>query len=302
MRKMPAQKPGQSKQDYGTPWPLIRAIEARWGKLTIDLAARADNAKAPIFITPEENSLTQNWYERIGNGLGFLNPEFDDIAPWAAKCNGAWRSMISLTPASIGAEWFADKCEHRARIVGLRPRIKFYGCHVLIKKGPRAGERQCQLSCLGCASYPKDCMLLLWGDRFLLEPEVQTWRWDMQTPAPRKKIYLAGPMTGLPQLNHPAFMDAAVRLRFQGFDVINPAELNPPNRDWSKAMKVAVRALTSCEAVALLPGWEESKGASLEVHIARQCGMEVIPLVAETLTGKTVHMIASSAAKGAIVA
>src|SRR2546428_14111343 len=96
---MPCQKPGRSKQDYGTPWPLIRAIEARWGNLTIDLAARADNAKAPIFITPEENSLTQDWNNRIGNGLGFLNPEFDDIDPWAAQCAGCWKPIITLTPA-----------------------------------------------------------------------------------------------------------------------------------------------------------------------------------------------------------
>jgi hypothetical protein len=60
VKRVPKQKPGKSKQDYGTPWELIRAIEARWGKLTIDLAARADNAKAPLFITPEENSLIQN--------------------------------------------------------------------------------------------------------------------------------------------------------------------------------------------------------------------------------------------------
>jgi len=183
---MPAQKPGRSKQNYGTPWELIRAIEARWGKLTIDLAARADNAKAPIFITPEEDSLTQDWTKRIGNCLAFLNPEFDDIAPWAAKCAG-WTDqpkpalkggIIKLVPASIGSEWFADNCEGKCKTIGLRPRLKFYGCHVLIKDGPRKGQRKCAPECLGCASYPKDCMLTLWGSRFKAEPIFSTWRWD----------------------------------------------------------------------------------------------------------------------------
>jgi hypothetical protein len=32
-RKMPEQKPGRSKQDYGTPWDFIKAVEARFGKL-----------------------------------------------------------------------------------------------------------------------------------------------------------------------------------------------------------------------------------------------------------------------------
>jgi hypothetical protein len=48
----PIQKPGRSKQDYETPPDLIAAIEARWGKLTVDLAACADNTKCARFITP----------------------------------------------------------------------------------------------------------------------------------------------------------------------------------------------------------------------------------------------------------
>jgi len=177
----------RSKQDYGTPWSLIRAIEKRWGKLTIDLAATAENAKAPVFISPEENSLLQDWPERIGDGTAWLNMEFADIAPWVEKC-ARWLnrpkpclrgSIITLTPASIGCEWFADNCEGRARVVGLRPRLEFEGCHTLFPKGhPRAGERKCDISCVGCATYPKDCMLMMWGSRFESEPILQTWRWD----------------------------------------------------------------------------------------------------------------------------
>lgn len=183
---MPVQKPGKSKQDYGTPWPLIRAIEARWGPLTIDLAARADNAKCPEFITPEQDSLKEDWGERIGSGNGWLNMEFADIEPWVKKCN-LWLyrprpalkgSIKTLTPASVGAEWFADYCEGHMKIVGLRPRIKFEGCHVLDKI---TRLRTCDESCLGCASYPKDCMLMLWGSQFDAEPVLQSWRWDSQT-------------------------------------------------------------------------------------------------------------------------
>jgi hypothetical protein len=135
-------------------------------------------------------------------------------------------------------------------------------------------------------------MLLLWGNRFRSEPVFQTWRWDAQTAERRRKLYLAGPMTGLPSLNRADFIDAAVRLRFLGFDVISPVELNPPSRDWAAAMKVAIPALMRCDAVALLPGWENSRGAALEVQIARQCEMELIPLVAEEVVrGKPVHKI-----------
>src|SRR5690606_26470176 len=41
-----------------------------------------------------------------------------------------------------------------------------------------------------------------------------------------KRIYIAGPMTGLPDLNFPAFHAEAARLRSRGVDVVNPAEIN----------------------------------------------------------------------------
>ncbi|WP_457825134.1 DUF4406 domain-containing protein, partial [Staphylococcus aureus] len=34
------------------------------------------------------------------------------------------------------------------------------------------------------------------------------------------RIYVAGPMSGLPELNFPAFHAAAAELRAQGFDVV----------------------------------------------------------------------------------
>lgn len=48
---MPAQKPGKSKQDYGTPKDFIDAVAARFGPLVVDLAAHAGNAKCLEFIT-----------------------------------------------------------------------------------------------------------------------------------------------------------------------------------------------------------------------------------------------------------
>lgn len=180
----PAQKPGQSKQDYGTPWPLVRAIERRFGPLTIDLAATRHNAKAPKWITPEEDSLKQDWAERVGEGLGWLNPPFAAIAPWAAKCAGCIGiSIIMLTPASVGSEWFADHCEGVAAVIGLRPRICFEGCHALYpSRHPKAGQRRCGDACLGCATYPKDCMLTVFGSRMTLDGTTllpfQTWRWQ----------------------------------------------------------------------------------------------------------------------------
>ncbi len=93
------------------------------------------------------------------------------------------------------------------------------------------------------------------------------------------RVYLSGPMTGLPDLNFPAFNAAAFRLRTQGLDVVNPAEINPDAAlTWEQCMRADIKALCECDVIALLPGWEGSKGAHLEVHIAHRLGIKVTAL------------------------
>lgn len=157
----PIQKPGKSKQDYGTPMALIDAVERRWDALRWDLAATEENAKAGEFYSPSRDALSPHchWYFDIGDGIAWLNPPFADIEPWVAKCaaeSAFGLSIIVLTPASIGSEWFAAHCEGRAAVIGLRPRLTFEGC-----KDP----------------YPKDCMLTVWGPLRAGLPILSTWRW-----------------------------------------------------------------------------------------------------------------------------
>ena len=93
--------------------------------------------------------------------------------------------------------------------------------------------------------------------------------------APR--VYLAGPMSGIEALNFPAFHKAAASLRASGYDVVNPAEINSdPNAGWNACMRADIAQLVTCDRIALLPGWEKSKGARLEKHIATELGMREI--------------------------
>lgn len=82
-------------------------------------------------------------------------------------------------------------------------------------------------------------------------------------------VYLAGPMTGLPEFNRPAFMVAESYLRDHGLKVMNPAIL-PDGFDHAQYMSIALPMLHVCEAVAFLPGWRESKGALMEYDEAQK--------------------------------
>ncbi|MCG8294285.1 DUF4406 domain-containing protein [Pseudomonas entomophila] len=91
-----------------------------------------------------------------------------------------------------------------------------------------------------------------------------------------KRIYISGPMTGLPELNYPAFNAVAELLRAEGFEVENPAENPEPEcRSWTGYMRLALVQISRCEGLVLLPGWPDSKGARLELHIAQELGLRV---------------------------
>lgn len=101
------------------------------------------------------------------------------------------------------------------------------------------------------------------------------------------RLYLAGPMTGIPNWNYPAFERATQALRAAGYTVVSPHELDrqmdhDPNVDghlgYREYMKQDLPAVLESDAVAVLPGWAASKGARLEVHVAEQCGVPVYPV------------------------
>lgn len=115
-------------------------------------------------------------------------------------------------------------------------------------------------------------------------------------------IYLAGPMRGYPEFNFPAFFKAAAELRAEGHSVFNPAERDiqrdgvnwgdkVPDGDIVKSealgfdRRVAIfddlsYIIHEADAIALLPGWENSKGARAERATAEFLDLEIIELVA----------------------
>lgn len=90
-------------------------------------------------------------------------------------------------------------------------------------------------------------------------------------------VYIAGPMTGLPEYNFPAFNEAAEMLRMHGKTVYNPAEHGLINgATWADYMRFDVGNLVKCESIYLLPGWSQSRGARTERKLAIKLGIEVL--------------------------
>lgn len=96
-------------------------------------------------------------------------------------------------------------------------------------------------------------------------------------------IYIAGPMTGYPEFNYPAFAAAAADLRARGFEVVSPTEVSDDvapddyttERPYGWYLRRSLRLLLDCDEVYLLPGWEGSTGARLEVEVARALRMPI---------------------------
>ncbi len=86
----------------------------------------------------------------------------------------------------------------------------------------------------------------------------------------KKKIYIAGKVTGLDSLEVLLkFKKAQEALEYWDFETVNPISLvNNPNAKWEDAMKKCIGALVHVDAVFLLPCCNTSPGAKLELAIA----------------------------------
>lgn len=91
------------------------------------------------------------------------------------------------------------------------------------------------------------------------------------------KVYVAGPMTGLPEFNRPTFFAAEEHLKSLVAQVMNPAIL-PDGWSHEAYMRIAIPMLMECEAVAFLPGWQQSSGARREFTRAQAFGLDLYQL------------------------
>lgn len=90
-------------------------------------------------------------------------------------------------------------------------------------------------------------------------------------------VYVSGPVTGMRDGNRPAFEEAARALRASGCRARIPHDDVAPDTPWTSAMKITLMAiLAQADGLAMLEGWERSRGARLELNLALALGMPVM--------------------------
>ena len=133
------------------------------------------------------------------------------------------------------------------------------------------------------------------------------------------KLYISGPMTGVPQYNFPAFDAAASHARAQGYEVINPAEedgqdiredcMDSPTgkeeigQTWGEALSRDVKTLSdgNIEGILLLRNWGESWGSMLEVMIGLKKGMQFFILLSDDMSAKEQALLKLLGGEGRII-
>lgn len=122
-----------------------------------------------------------------------------------------------------------------------------------------------------------------------------------------KSVYIAGPMTGIPYFNFPAFFSAQLSLEEKGYTVFNPAKKDvdtfgdvfdqctegsheqfyqlladrgiqqrPDMRHFARIDLNWI--IDNATAICPLEGWQKSKGARTEMALAEWLGLEVVNL------------------------
>lgn len=97
-----------------------------------------------------------------------------------------------------------------------------------------------------------------------------------------QKIYISGKITGLPIGEVIAkFRGAEAKIRSFGFEPVSPLENGLPfEAEWPDQMGKDIALLLRCDAIYMLPDWQQSEGAMIEYLIARQRRMRIF--LAET--------------------
>jgi phage N-6-adenine-methyltransferase len=111
-----------NRDEWATPHAILDGLFPEF-EFDLDVCANANNTKAAVYFTEEDDGLTQPW-----GGVCWMNPPYSNIAPWVEK---AWReslngsTIVALLPAATDTNWFWDWVKGKAEIRFIKGRVQF---------------------------------------------------------------------------------------------------------------------------------------------------------------------------------
>jgi len=102
------------------------------------------------------------------------------------------------------------------------------------------------------------------------------------------RVYIAGPMRGYPQDNHAEFDRIEKLWKDAGHNPVSPAymaralgkerkegEFDSTPKSMREVMIIDTVVICGCDGIALMKGWQKSKGATMELALAHSIGISV---------------------------
>lgn len=92
-----------------------------------------------------------------------------------------------------------------------------------------------------------------------------------------KRIYVCGKMSDIDDFNYPYFRKITQTLRAKNINTVCPTEIkSEPHWEWADFMKANLIQMLSCDFVYALAGHEGSRGATIEITLAKELGLIVL--------------------------
>ena len=121
--------PRSKANDWRTPPEVIALVRTLWhGRIDLDPCASSDPAHhfAAHNLTVEDDGLEEAW-----EGCAYVNPPFDALDAWAARCaeQGAVRGneVVLLLPARTDTRYWHEYVTRARAVCFLRGRLRFVG-------------------------------------------------------------------------------------------------------------------------------------------------------------------------------
>lgn len=123
-----SEKPADwTTDDWATPREIVQQFETEFGAFDLDVCAKPETAKAPMFYTKVQNGLEREW-----RGRAWMNPPYSDPGPWVQKAYeetqaGHCDLVVALLPNATDTGWFHEWVLGKAEVRFRRGRVKFLG-------------------------------------------------------------------------------------------------------------------------------------------------------------------------------